>query len=227
MNGTFELPVGPNKLFFGNSSGWAARLIERWSTSIILNMQTGTPFSVTGAETMRYGGARYNATSLWQIPKGQSPVFSGGANGQNAFYYGNTYSSARDPQCLDGGYVTQTADTLTTGTVASLGSFCTLEGLSTAQGMVLVNPHPGEYGNIAPGQFEGIGSWTLNANIGKTFRLSESKQLTIRADATNMLNHPAPNPPSFDATEALARFGQISGKGGTPRNLQASLRLTF
>ena len=141
----------------------------------------------------------------------------------------NTFSSAPDPQCTDVGYVAQTADTLTTGTVNPLRSFCTLEGLSTAQGMVLVNPHPGEYGNIAPGQFEGIGSWTLNANIGKTFRLTESKQLTVRVDATNILNHPVPGVPSFDATEGIfsGRFGQISGKGGSPRNLQAQLRLTF
>jgi hypothetical protein len=234
MNGTFELPVGPNKLFFGNSSGWVARLIERWSTSIILNMQTGTPFSITGAETMRYANGRYVATPLWQIPEGQSPKFTGGANGQNAFYYGNTFFSARDPQCSDLGYVTQTADPVSAGTAPlPLGSLCTLEGLSTAQGMVLVNPHPGEYGTLGTGNMEGLGSWTLNANIGKTFRLSESRQLTVRVDATNILNHPAPNPPSFDATEAAffggppTLFGQISGKGGTPRNLQASLRLTF
>src|SRR4030095_5329244 len=52
-NGTFELPIGPNKLFFGNTSGWVARLIEGWQTSFILNMSTGQPSSVTGAGTMR------------------------------------------------------------------------------------------------------------------------------------------------------------------------------
>jgi hypothetical protein len=41
-NGTVELPIGPNKLFFGNSSGWVARLIERWQTSFILNMSNGS-----------------------------------------------------------------------------------------------------------------------------------------------------------------------------------------
>jgi len=234
MNGTFELPVGPNKLFFGNSSGWAARLIERWSTSIILNMQTGTPFSVTGAQTMRYGNGRYVATPLWQIPQGQSPEFTGGANGQNAFYYGNTFSSAPDPQCTDLGYVAQTADVVSGTTQPNpLRSFCTLEGLSTAQGMVLVNTHPGEIGTLGTGNMEGLGSWTLNANIGKTFMLTESKQLTVRIDGTNILNHPVPSAPSFDATETgffggpPIRFGQISGKGGSPRNLQAQVRLTF
>jgi hypothetical protein len=78
-------------------------------------------------------------------PARQSPEFTGGANGANAFYYGNTFSSAPDPQCADVGYVAQTADT-TSGTTqpSPLRAFCTLEGLSTPQGMVLVNAHPGE-----------------------------------------------------------------------------------
>jgi hypothetical protein len=29
-NGTIDLPFGPNKLLFGNTSGWFARAIERW-----------------------------------------------------------------------------------------------------------------------------------------------------------------------------------------------------
>jgi hypothetical protein len=36
MNGTVELPIGPNKLLFGNASGLFARLIEQWQTSFIL-----------------------------------------------------------------------------------------------------------------------------------------------------------------------------------------------
>ena len=46
-NGTIELPFGPNKLLFGNSSGWVARLIEGWQTSLILNMSSGRPNSIT------------------------------------------------------------------------------------------------------------------------------------------------------------------------------------
>ncbi|HLQ78670.1 MAG TPA: TonB-dependent receptor, partial [Terriglobia bacterium] len=53
-NGTFELPVGPNKLLLGNSSGLLARMIERWQSSIIYNVSSGTPVSIT-AGTMLYG----------------------------------------------------------------------------------------------------------------------------------------------------------------------------
>ena len=49
MNGTVELPFGPNKLLFANSSGWVARLIERWQTGFIFTVSSGAPQSLTGA----------------------------------------------------------------------------------------------------------------------------------------------------------------------------------
>ena len=49
-----------------------ARLIERWQTSFILNMGTGTPASVGGAGTMRYGNPRYDVTSYWKLPHGHA-----------------------------------------------------------------------------------------------------------------------------------------------------------
>ena len=52
MNGTFELPIGPNKLLFGNSSGWLARALERWQAGFILNMNTGSPETVLGTRTL-------------------------------------------------------------------------------------------------------------------------------------------------------------------------------
>jgi hypothetical protein len=55
-NGTFELPIGPNKIFFPNTSGWVARLIERWETSFIVNANTGSPASIT-AGNMLYANA--------------------------------------------------------------------------------------------------------------------------------------------------------------------------
>jgi hypothetical protein len=242
MNGTFEMPFGPNKLLFGNASGWVARAIERWSTSIILNLQSGSLYTVGGAGTMRYANGRYNATQYWTVPERGDVQFVGA----NANYFGqDMYFRASDPQCSDSTFVSQAADPVTSGTAPStLASLCTMSalGMQAPAGtpgsftrtnggtgvFVLVNPHPGEYGNVAPSQIEGPGSWSLNANVGKTFQLTESKQLTVRMDATNILNHPSLNPVSVDASEAFGtRFGQISGKGGTPRNFQASIRMSF
>jgi hypothetical protein len=241
MNGTFELPIGPNKLLFGNTSGWVARLMEKWSTSIILNLQSGSYYTIDGAQTTRYANGRYNPTVNWKIPKGQVEW----VGGTTAQYFGTSFFTEPDPQCLDASLIAQVADPVTTGTAPTpLSGFCNMDALGMVVpagtvgsyprsngeygALVLVNPRPGEFGMLSPSILEGPGSYTVNANMGKTFRLTETKQLTIRMDATNILNHPAPNPVSTDVGGAFGSdFGEINGKGGTPRNFQASVRLTF
>ena len=52
--GTFELPLGPNKLLFSNSSGFWARLAEGWQTSWVANLVSGSPANVS-AQSMLYG----------------------------------------------------------------------------------------------------------------------------------------------------------------------------
>src|SRR6185369_4522244 len=237
-NGTIELPIGPGRLLFANAPGWASRLIEKWQTSFILNLGTGSPVSVAGAETMRYGNPRYVVASpLWEIPKGQ--VQWNGPGGNTGTYYGDKYVYRTDPQCAD-----------TSQVAASLTGFCTLQALAMkvpantpgatvlADGSsivpVLVNPKPGEIGTLGNRSLTSFGTWFLDGNIQKTFRIREKNQLTFRMDATNILNHPMPNAPNFTVGSATASFGQITGKGaatfaGPPvqRNFQASLRLTF
>jgi hypothetical protein len=240
MNGSFELPVGPNKLFFGNTSGWVARLIERWQTSIILNMTSGTPNSVGGAADMRYDNGRYVATEHWKNPNGR--VEWDGPNGNSGtFFRPNTYITVRDPQCADASLVAQTTS-VTGGT--TLQAACTLNALGiivpagtpgatvgpAGQSYVIgvKNPRPGEFGTLGNGGFESWGVYYLDANVSKTFRLTESKQLSIRVDATNFLNHPQPDPPNFTVGGQFGAFGAIAGKNTrAARNLQAQVRLTF
>src|SRR5882724_2024654 len=71
MNGTIELPMGPNKLLFGNTSGWVARAIERWQTSFIFNGSTGSPADAIASTNHFYASSNYNVASpLWTIPQG-------------------------------------------------------------------------------------------------------------------------------------------------------------
>jgi hypothetical protein len=232
-NGTFALPIGPNKLLFGNTSGWVARLLEQWQTSFILNMATGAPASIGGATTSRYGNPRYVVASpLWEIPEGEAKW-----DGNSGTFFGDMYVAQRDPQCTD-----------TSVVAASLAQFCNLNSLAmrvpdntpgatvlpdgTSVVNVLVNPKPGEIGTLGTRALTSFGTFYLDGNIQKTFRLSESKQLSIRVDATNILNHPQLNAPNF--TVGGTQFGQISAKGaatfaGPPvqRNFQGTVRLTF
>jgi hypothetical protein len=235
-NGSLQLPIGPNKLLFSNASGWVARLIEGWQTSFILNMSTGQPASITGAGTMRYANARYVATPYWKVPKGKAEW--NGPNGNTGTFFGtDTFVTQRDPQCFD-----------TTVVAASIAGFCTLNGLAmrvpagspdsfvlpdnTSAVNVLVNPKPGEFGTVGSRILDSWGQFFLDANVQKSFRLTESNQLSIRVDATNILNHPQLATPNF-AVGGTA-FGAIGTKGGAifgggpvQRNFQAQLRLTF
>ena len=52
----FELPIGLNKLLFGNASGWVARASERWQTSFIVNFSTGGPSSLTAGSMLYRNG---------------------------------------------------------------------------------------------------------------------------------------------------------------------------
>ena len=74
-NGTFELPIGPNKLLFANSSGWVARLLERWQSSIVFNYGSGQPRDTFTAQKLYAGGggnqpqARPDIVGPWVNPK--------------------------------------------------------------------------------------------------------------------------------------------------------------
>jgi len=45
LNGTYELPFGQNKTWLSNLSSWNERLVSGWSTSAIVNLQSGLPFT--------------------------------------------------------------------------------------------------------------------------------------------------------------------------------------
>jgi hypothetical protein len=61
--------------------------------------------------------------------------------------------------------------------------------------------------------------------MSKSFRITETKQIQLRFDATNVLNHPNPSTPEFNINENL--FGTIEDKGNQRRSFQGQLRFTF
>src|SRR6185503_4717105 len=93
----------------------------------------------------------------------------------------------------------------------------------TAQ-IVLQHAKPGTRGNLGNNTVIGLGSWRFDANLGKTFRITESKSLQLRVDAQNVLNHPQPGGPNLSIN--TGNFGAITTKTGG-RIMQGQLRLTF
>jgi len=254
ISGTFELPIGPNKLFLGNSSGWLARAVERWSVSIIERNTTGLPRDPYGAQMMfRPGGGdrpypRPDIVGPWTSPH-LAPKWIG----NNGWIYGSPdfFTNFKDPQCINdvaNGIIPSNPDSGTGAGQFNFGASCTLTGLAiiapanypgaypvldasgnpTGQYAVnaLQNSKPGTQGNLGHSQLQLPRRQTLDANISKSFRIDENKILQIRIDATNVLNHPNWNEPTLSIQSA--NFGRTTGKGGPGnRVMQAQVRMTF
>jgi len=225
MNGTIELPIGPNKLLLANSSGWVARAVERWQTSFIFNGSTGSPADALASVNHLYGNSNYNiVSSQWKIPKGE--LRWDGPNNNSGTFYDNTYINTTDPQCSNASVVAQTTDTMGTNLSAS----CTLNALAlrnsdgTAGELMLAYPMPGTKGNLGPRTLSYFGQWSLDVSASKTIRVSESKSFQIRIDTLNVMNHPIPGTPNY--TVGGTNFGAVTTKTGS-RTFQGQLRVSF
>jgi hypothetical protein len=206
--GTFDLPIGPNKLFFGNSSGVVARIIEGWRTSFIVNASTGQPASFSAAN-MLYGNGVADVVGPFN-PEGKLEW-----EGQFGSYFASgQFLRVDDPQC--------------SAIASTLQSFCTLNAVADANTgqIVLQNPTPGNRGTVGRQTIRLPGDWSFDAAMSKSVQLTESKSLQIRFDATNILNHPVPASPSLDIN-ATNDFGYIGSKGNQKREFRGQLRLNF
>jgi len=238
-NATIELPIGPNKLVMGNSSGWLARIVERWQTSFIFNASSPVYSTLNPGQSHFYAASRYEVASTnWELP---SPDFKWNDGTNTGGIYGDKYIGVTDPSCYDPTIVTL-GDRMgtnlgridanpTTGTAAS--GACIISALAarnpdgTAGEILLKYPEPGKVGNLGKSNVKTVGDWSFDVSASKSFNVTETKAIQFRIDATNVLNHPVPgngpNQPSLSA----GSLGVFTGKGNQVRVVQASLRLSF
>ena len=260
-NGTFELPFGPNKLMFGNSSGVLARAIERWQLGVIYNYNTGN-YGTISAQSMQYANGTpdivqtpFTEAALKALSNPNVTWNTRIPLGYEGRYWGDQFARVDDPQCLNvtplqnlNGLQTGTVrrcslsalayivpdgtpgaitvnDTITVDNPASPGN--TLQQPRVRSGViVLQNPQPGKVGNLGQNAIRNIGNYTLDTNIGKTFRITESKSVQLRIDTTNVLNHPTPGGPQLSINANNNPFGQITSKSGG-RAFQGQVRFNF
>ena len=107
----------------------------------------------------------------------------------------------------------------------SLGSASTLKAISDASGKILmVNPSPGQLGNMSPSYLQGPGSFRFDVNLMKKIRVAEGKELEVRGDAINVLNTPQFSNPETNINSL--DFGRITSSGGE-RIIALQMRLSF
>jgi hypothetical protein len=149
--------------------------------------------------------------------------------GQNlgGTYFGEvgTYQVVTDPVCAAGGLL-DTTDRMGFNVRTGITNGCPLRAIANSSGqIVLQNAAPGKRGTLGQQTIIGPGSWTMDASLSKQFRITESKEIQLRFDATNVLNHPQPNNPQLSINNLA--FGTIASKGNQTRNFQGQLRFQF
>jgi hypothetical protein len=222
--GTFELPIGPGKLLFSGSHGVLARVIEGWQSSFIVNLSAGQPANIpasyvnassgVASPTGQYGNSVPDIVGNFPRDGKLNWVSVSDPNDRNfGSYFGSTFTRVKDPQCA--------------AVATQLTSFCTLQAVSDSSGkIVLQNPQPGSRGSLGLASLTLPGNWSFDASMSKSVRIAEGKQLQIRLDSTNVLNHPVPSNP-FLNINGNTPFGSIQDKGNQRRFFKGSVRLNF
>ena len=85
-------------------------------------------------------------------------------------------------------------------------------------------PPPGQWGNAGRDSIIGPGQFTLNASLGRTFRLNGRFNLDLRVDSTNLLNHVTFT--SWNTNITSTQFG-LPTAANAMRSMQTTLRVRF
>jgi len=85
-------------------------------------------------------------------------------------------------------------------------------------------PLPGQWGSAGRDSITGPAQFTMNASLGRTFRVSDRLNLDLRVDSTNALNHVTYT--AWNTIENSAQFG-LPAAANTMRSMQTTLRLRF
>jgi len=204
--GTFELPFGPGKWIGGNSSSVVGHIIGGWQFGTTFNVSTGAPLNVVARNTINRTGTPDIVGNLERSSK-----LTWGSTFGN--YFGGAYQSVADPAC---------AKVTASG---GLNTFCQNRAIADASGnIILQNAAPGQLGTLGLNPIYGPGNWSLDANLQKRIRFAESRWMTLRIDAQNIMNHPTPANPNLDMNTGT--FGEIQTKTGF-RTLAGQIHLEF
>ncbi len=85
-------------------------------------------------------------------------------------------------------------------------------------------PLPGQWGNTARNSITGPGTFSLNASLGRTFRVGDRLNADTRLDSSNVLNRV--NYSAWNTTVNSAQFG-VPASASAMRTMQLTLRVRF
>lgn len=225
--GTFDLPFGPGRMVGTSTHGALAKAMGGWQIGWITTVQSGSPLAMS-ANCMLYANCTPDIVNGGIDPNSIGASWPDGASKGSLF--ANRYISVRDPQCSNSSIV-----------ASSLASLCTLQAIQDTKGgnIVLQNPLPGKQGTMGYNTFRNVSRWNLDMSLSKSVAITETKAFRLRADITNVFNHPLPSGTlgasgtriTFPTAPSMSingtdPIGLYSYKVGG-RTLQAMLRFDF
>jgi hypothetical protein len=87
-------------------------------------------------------------------------------------------------------------------------------------------PAPGEFSNVGRNYFRGPGGYFVNLSLAKRTHVVGRQLLEIRADSTNVLNHPTFGFPTLTTTSGT--FGRIRDTvSSSSRNIMLGVKYYF
>jgi Carboxypeptidase regulatory-like domain len=208
MNGTLELPFGPNRRFLSSSPGIIARIIERWQLGGIMGWSSGSPLTITAANSElswtqvpgQIAIARTSNTPNILANFGKDTgIITPVRNGANYFA---DFTQGDDP------FKNQVTNSQTLQT-----AFTNKVILDKNGNIVLASPNPGNVGSLGRQWIEGPGHIKLDVNLVKRIRVDEVKNFEIRMDVIDILNTPYWNNPTVDINSL--NFGRMDASDVT------------
>ena len=215
-NGSFELPIGPNKLLFPNSSGWVARIIERWQTSFIVNFSTGLPFEYHRGQHVVCERRRRCRGAVRPEP-GKSPL------GRSRRKRPTRWELTSDLQPSGKSWIPSAPRLQWTS--ARFARFRRSPTPAPARLFFRILGREPE-APLADNRWHSLERGALTRISARHFEISEARSVQVRFDSTNILNHPWPGTPSLSINSANP-FGYIAAKGTQRREFKGQVRLTF
>jgi hypothetical protein len=211
FSGGYELPIGKNKRFLGNSGKVANAVIGGWSANWIASLQGGQPLSL-GCPTGTTSGTNCNDVRV----AGQSPKLGIYKDSQGAVnWIGNAKAFQQPCKLGDGGAILNSPD----GCIPYTGS------------AVL---------GFAGPTTTGPGFRRLDFSLFKAIPINDRFSMQFRTEVFNIFNHPNFNAPGFGGNGVVAisgatnftngNFGEIGSTRDAPydpRQIQFALKLYY
>jgi hypothetical protein len=179
--------------------GTLGMFLNNWQLAPMVTYRSGTPFNLTtGADTALVGAT----TSTRDRPNQIGDPYQG-----TCTVSGVTYAVG-DRHC----YFNPNAFSIPATITAA-----------AYNGTLVYGP----YGNVARDSLYGPGAFNFNASVSRKLKITEGKELSLRLDLFNVLNHPVLGNPNANVASSNASRGQITSQIGDGRTFQGAVKFTF